>query len=722
MEKAYDFRKRLLTVHEKDLRDWSRAAAETEYMLPQRVCICMDGSHGEVTETAVKDFVDYLHTSMGISSYVVEKKSVERAFVNPVIERIKANMDNAETAVQVETVHIRVALASEVGVDMKEAAGYKGFRIDTTTEGICVYGYDERGLAQGLYYIEMMMNMEHAPVMSLGTVQKKPMFYPRMIHSGYGLDEYPDAYLARVAHEGRDAILVFTSGANETPNGYLDFNDLISRAAKYGLDVYAYSYIVSNMSPEAPEAEAFYENTYGRLFEECPGLAGVTLVGESVEFPSKDPHVAKGRYFETAVDGIPCGKPSSGWYPCEDYPVWLRLLQKIIRRHSEKAEIVFWTYNWGKQPEEARIKLIENLPEGIILQATFEMDETIVYGNSKGMCADYTLRFEGPGEYFSSEAIAAKKKGIRLHSMTNTGGLTWDFGVIPYEPFPYQWIRRYKSMLEAHKEWGLQGLMESHHYGFTPSFISQLSNLCFLEPLEPMEDILAKILKAEFGVEHYEKVDKALKLWSEAIRYYTPSGTDQYGAFRVGPSFPFCLSRRINLPSDARAHFGNIIVEPVYNPGSHPLVSPLGLRIYEEKASLEKMRDLLEAGIRVLEETLSGGRLAELLNLGKFMRNSVITAIHAKEWHVLKCRLYSVTETRAFSETLDEMEVLLKKELANTEATIPLVEADSRLGWEPSMLYMTDRWHLEWKIRQIRYVLESDITDHRKSVMHQGDY
>lgn len=36
--------------------------------------------------------------------------------------------------------------------------------------------------------------------------------------------------------------------------------------------------------------------------------------------------------------------------------------------------------------------------------------------------------------------------------------------------------------------------------------------------------------------------------------------------------------------------------------------------------------------------------------------------------------------------------------------TIPLVEADSSLGWEPSMFYVADREHLEWKLRQLEDV------------------
>ena len=314
-EKSYDFRKSLLTVHEADIRDKERLCRWEEFEVKNNAVIRISETADEVIRTSVYDFVDFLKTSMSVM-----------AAVAPFSDKADITVDLAENA----------------GVDLGEVASYKGFMIKTDVNGIKIYGHDSRGIAQGLFYIEDLMTFSKAPVLPFGEIKKKPMFYPQMVHSGYGLDEFPNEYLARIAHEGRDAILVFTTGVDKTPCGYLNFNDLIKRAACYGIDVYAYSKIVSNMSPEAPEAEEFYESTYGRLFRECPGLKGVTLVGESVEFPSKDPHVAKGRYFEIAKDGIPSDKPSSGWYPCYDYPIWLNLLKKVIRKYNEDADIVFW--------------------------------------------------------------------------------------------------------------------------------------------------------------------------------------------------------------------------------------------------------------------------------------------------------------------------------------------------------------------------------------------
>ena len=63
---------------------------------------------------------------------------------------------------------------------------------------------------------------------------------------------------------------------------------------------------------------------------------------------------------------------------------------------------------------------------------------------------------------------------------------------------------------------------------------------------------------------------------------------------------------------------------------------------------------------------------------------------------------------------------LAEIEIANTEETIPLVEANSRLGWEPTMEYMADRAHLEWKIAVTRRVIEHEIPAYRQSLALTG--
>src|SRR5690606_26467471 len=76
-------------------------------------------------------------------------------------------------------------------------------------------------------------------------------------------------------------------------------------------------------------------------------------------------------------DGLPPTRPSPGWWPCTDYPEWLDMVKRVVRRHTPDADIVFWTYNWGYAPEEDRLALIRSLPTDISLNVTFEMFEPI---------------------------------------------------------------------------------------------------------------------------------------------------------------------------------------------------------------------------------------------------------------------------------------------------------------------------------------------------------
>lgn len=195
-------------------------------------------------------------------------------------------------------------------------------------------------------------------------------------------------------------------------------------------------------------AEAFYDKLYGGFFERCPYFKGIIFVGESCEFPSKDPHtlgVCRRDNLDENGQCIRTGKPHPGWWPCYDYVELLEVIQKAIRKRRPDVDIVFWSYNWNKAPYEARKALVDRLPKGITLQATFEMGETYERDGVKVTTPDYNLAFAGPGQYFLTEDKLAKDNGLKFYAMTNTGGLTWDFGVIPYIPAPYQWMRLWKS-------------------------------------------------------------------------------------------------------------------------------------------------------------------------------------------------------------------------------------------------------------------------------------
>ena len=707
VERNYKFRKRLEIVHQPNLRTENVVLAKDEVLIEDGWTILISADCEKLVENVAKDLQDYLFTSMNVSVL------------------IKRTEELANAALQGESVII-LATKDELPQLGGELSVPRSYRYICSQQQIIICGNDARGVGQGSYYLEDLMNLRELSALTFVDTVRKPLFSPRMVHSGFGLDEYPDSYLNAIAHAGMDAILVFAKGVDETPYGYLDFNHLIYRAKNYGLDVYLYSYLKSEMHPEDSGAQEYYDGTYGALFEACPEAKGVILVGESCEFPSRDPNTTGKMRYDAPQDGLPSTKPSPGWWPCYDYPQFLNLLKKTIHKHSPDAEIVFWTYNWGWAPQEARLELIRNLPEGITLQVTFEMFEQIQHSGVTNYCADYTISFPGPGKYFASEAEEAKKRNIKLYTMSNTAGMTWDFGVVPYIPVPFQWMKRHKALKDAQEALGLSGLMESHHYGWWPSVVSELAKWNYWSPSPEPEKILERMAKRDFG----EGASAALEAWcswSEAITHYITTEEDQYGPFRVGPSYPLLFWQEpfvpsVNLPASEHAHFGNRIVLPNYFFHEHVLQSPGASRLPVEIKSLHEFIDLWKRGIEALENALDEVPQKKrvdaqlMLGLGKFILNSAKTAIHVKEWWRRRWQLQVEANPTEASKILDEMESIAKSEIENAKATIPLVEADSRLGWEPSMEYMTDKEHLLWKIEQVTRVIEEEIPKFRQTL------
>ena len=56
-----------------------------------------------------------------------------------------------------------------------------------------------------------------------------------------------------------------------------------------------------------------------------------------------------------------------------------------------------------------------------------------------------------------------------------------------------------------------------------------------------------------------------------------------------------------------------------------------------------------------------------------------------------------------------ELLEIIKDEIANAKATIPLVEENSRLGFENEYGYSCSKEHLEWKIAMAERTIEEEL-------------
>lgn len=681
MEKNYDFIKRHWDVHKQGRRNSQRIKAEGEVEINRNWHIVCGLNSPVVLKNAVADFADFFNKSMGMNLDVCHKTAD-----NSISFECDDKLEDADFVIDAADGNVRVILAKP------------GFAF------------------KAVVHMEDMMCLEGAPVLPLGKTVRKSIYRRREVHSGCGIDAYPDEELRAIVHAGYDTIALFIKAFDRSASGVYDFADVIDRAENFGIEAIFFNYMPSYIHPDDPGAAALMDSVYGELFRRFPKAAGVSLGGESLEFPSKDPATTGKHYYEGGQDGIAETKPSPGWYPCSDYPAYLRLIEQAVHAVKPDAEVIFSTYNWGYAPVELRKKFLENFPEKMTLSVCYEVFSRKKLEGLNTPVMDYTISVLEPGYYFTSECGNASKLGIPIHGNVNTAGIGWDYGCVPYVPVPGRWLFRDKRLREACENWGVRSHYCTHHYGYWNCVAADLGKWSSWENFEPdYAVLLQKIAIRDYGMKDAEHALAAWRIWDNAMDYYIASNEDQYGPWRVGPAYPFIFhpditrtlqSKEIRFPTNPGAHFGYKIIKTLYHPFENENQAPGFLRHPAELRSLGKMLELWNKGLEEaakITDTQNGKRLEAL---GHFIRNSIITTIHIKEFYRLNMKMMASDNKRDALYCLDEIEKIVKDEAENVIDTIPAVETDSRIGWEPSMEYVCDKWHLEWKLRQLHNALD----------------
>ena len=151
------------------------------------------------------------------------------------------------------------------------------------------------------------------------------------------------------------------------------------------------------------------------------------------------------------------------------------------------------------------------------------------------------------------------------------------------------------------------------------------------------------------------------------------------------------------------------------------------------------MARLFDEGIRrmttiVANMTGRDGEEAEkMLGVAKYIANTARTIYHVKRWHFLKGKLGIHVDGKATwvggrkgiedakkavkplvpaknpRPIVLELIEILKAEIANAEATIPLVEADSRLGFNQEIDYASSAEQLRWKIAWAEKTMKEEL-------------
>jgi hypothetical protein len=711
IEKPYDFREVMVKEFN---RSWRVLGAKAE---PNEIEIATQGwsliypaDCGPVLKQSVEEFRSHLSTSMQVQLAPAEKSSL-RGWMkeqHAVIVGVRDQMPGCGQTLQ----------------------GPKDYQIIVSSEHIAVCGYDERGAMFGLYNLESQMELRGGPFLQrdLNTVRHS-LYQARMTMSGLGWMDWPDWYLRMLPRYGFDAIY---ASVYANPNGVrapdpygstmraqdpAKMHDLIERAARYGLEVYApiMYRIQGDASDELQLRKLVRDNA-----TEFPEIRGYILLIEGFTYGSW-PVWSRSR---------------------DDMHNWIKQWTRGVaiatdefHKVNPKIEVLPWDYNidFRRQAVDLKTFVIDQYPSDAIPLVTWENGKSYTMDGEEGYLKDYSISEVGPSEVASAQIQEARKRGLKVYAKADTFA-SWQFGTSPYLPMPYQWYARYQGLEKAK----IEGTLETWSYGFKPNFIAGIRAWYSWTDAPPLDVLLRKVARQKFGPGSEEAVLNAWRHFSNAVHMLPDTApnmvTDSIGAplffeqpeprtmtldhswysqaaweqeSSVSPYWPYAPSRVILVPD-----FSNQVnVAERY-------ARPLTLSVFNkylllaademEKGLLSYRSAALAAPAQLRQNAYREVLIAEQIQRMLRSEEAIL------EFEDLRYRIHHTGDRDEQKQMLDRMTEILQEEITRTQSSFETARRDSRLGYELEQDYFYTPGVLQEKLAQLHEVLEQELPAYRQ--------
>jgi hypothetical protein len=716
----------LAPVHSKSLRVPNGPARKAdEIEITRNWSLIGPQSAGIVLETALADFVKFMANAMEV----------------PIRAQTHAPLASALGSTSVVIAGTRAELPA-FGSDLTRS---EAFAVDVSDQRIVVCGFDERGVMRGLHHLEDLMSFRRAPLLQVNRETRAPLYSPRLtttpFHGGVRqlemvTDPYTDTFLSRISHLGFNAIFVGIDlhkiGKSKV---YPELNenvelhqkrlrDIGQRAEKYGLDTYLVLYYYPppasffSRHPETrgtpfkgygpggsvlctshPEVQKHIEQATADVFRRVPDVHGVVFIVGGEGFI---------HCYTRAVECPRCARSSAQDVVAELATV----ISRGARTVRPDAVAALWPYSAGwSREDKTQSKLIDKLPKEITFMTEFGKEGLVTFGGKTIPAYDYPISYLGPSERFVEQARLAKSHGLPLWVKTEHA-IALEAVQTPYIPVLHRWAERFRRISQFDNITGFFANWE--HYGFTPSIAAEVAKWHTWSPLPDTRTLLGAIATREFGPGTEEPALEAWRLWSEAIAHYPFSGSVAMGPVQKGPAHPLFLDPEYQPRHQGARRFKNDL----------SWTQPWGVDLVIEQ--FEKLVNDWQKGVKAWEGVTAAAhpslrdRARREGGIGQALLSCFRSTLNVARFYKLRDELGQEKDTSRRLELLDALENVARSELENARNVLPVVSADSRLGYANAGsstgvprggIYSPDS--IRKKIAQVERLLNEDIPERR---------
>ena len=599
------------------------------------------------------------------------------------------------------------------------------------------------------FYVEELTGFVGAPFESnWKTVECE---YPAYIEEDAGPDQfYHENVLLRLAMHGFNGIWIrgalrkfaknsaFPGFGENAETICAELRKLCKRAARFGMKVYLYMNEPMGLDEDDPfwedypqvkgplchlkpvnylcsstdEVKTYLRESSQYVFEQVPELAGVLLITAS-EYPShcwchtRVPGNAE-QLTEMVETGTMCPRCAER-SPQEVIGEIVTLLREGIKSAKPDAEIVAWNWSWSMYEEDPQRGVLEQLPDDVIIMGDYERGEMTEACGFEYKNDEYSIKVIGPSPRFTGVADFQRERGMPVYAKVQIG-TTHENPDIPYLPTLQKIARKWQTLVEA----GVTGMMTCWNFGNMTSLGTEVAGEMTFAPQPSVDEALTAIATRHFGAAAAEDMVAGWQqLCTAQDDFPTSIPVMYYGPMSRGPAFHFMFDQQDQkFPR-------SWLLDTDLGGDRLDWVGPFGAEKVLE--CYRAVTDQWAEGIEIMRRALpkTGGRalddLQREIDLAGFCLNQLISSANVVEFLLARDAFYESDDADEKRALLDQMEQVCRAEIDNANATIPLCDADSRLGWHGEAYgYMINRELIEEKLVGLREILEQRIPEERE--------
>ncbi len=642
-------------------------------------------------------------------------------------------------------------------VSIQKVEGYEKeeYEIVVTEKGVIIKASETEGVRRGVLKLEDLLVQGHGSL-ELATTHEKALI-KRRISRGFfspinrppkgadelGTDEdfYPEPYLNRMMHDGVNALWVYSDFDSLVESSYIPefgqfrehrlkkLNKLIEKAAKYGMEIFMF--LIAPMSLQEPAIASKYPG----IFEKYPQVHGNSSAGPTAFCVYTDFGAG---YLKEASEGLikaapglggimsitkgerttSCGNswpmPDGTWKNNCPHCAGTTKHDSITRTvalfkegmdavEKDKYDFISWTYGMRGTSDEDMEEYIVKSPKNAISMVNFEDDGRVYQLGKKRFAFDYFLCYPGPSRMYKKIAEYAKKHGRELYAKMQVC-CSHELASVPYIPVPGL---IYDKMVGA-VETGTTGVMECWFFGSYPCIMSKsVGMLSGDNQYATKQEFLFDLAKLYWKK---EEVPHAVSAWEYFEKAYTSYPVNvmfnYYGPMHDGIVWDLSLKpKNFTLPRTWQ------LMDKTDGDRIGDCLQ-YGHTIDEAIILCEELYFNWEKGCEQLAQTEEWNNPNnEQVNIAKALRLLFRSGLNILKFYRHRQNIGYGRCKSALAE-LKAMKAIVKDEIANSSAMIPLCKADNRLGWHSEAEgYKFHPAKLRARIKQLRELLKTEFVE-----------